>query len=163
MRNAEWGMVESGEWRENSDQWPVGSESEGRELARSARVSRPPAGGPTVGLQVTRQRSGTGRPSVEEDGRVRRPCPNQLNSSLATRHSCVACSRAEVSPAGICAAVGHGEVPIAHALNGDKKETALGPGRRSNLDCLCRGSTYNSSLRWSTLCVEGWPFFFPWF
>jgi hypothetical protein len=25
---------------------------------------------------VMRGRSGTGRPSVEEDGRVRRPCPN---------------------------------------------------------------------------------------
>src|SRR5208337_5355267 len=33
------------------------------------------------GLQVTRQRSGTESPSVEEDGRVRRPCPNQRNKS----------------------------------------------------------------------------------
>src|SRR5271157_4297189 len=33
---------------------------------------------------------------------------------------------------------------------------------RSNLDCLCGGSTYNSSLRWPTPCVEGWLFFFPW-
>src|SRR5208337_2993913 len=33
------------------------------------------------GLQVTRQRPGTERPSVEEDGRVRRPCPNQRNKS----------------------------------------------------------------------------------
>jgi len=31
----------------------------------------------TGGLQVTGQRSGTGRPSVAEDGRVRRRCPNQ--------------------------------------------------------------------------------------
>ena len=34
--------------------------------------------------QVTRQRSGTGRPSVEGDGPVRRPCPNQ-RSTLWTR------------------------------------------------------------------------------
>jgi len=32
-------------------------------------------------VQVTRHRSGTGRPSVEEDGRVRRPRPNQRNKS----------------------------------------------------------------------------------
>src|SRR5208337_1146224 len=32
---------------------------------------------PTGRLQVTRQRSGTGRPSGAEDGRVSRPCPNQ--------------------------------------------------------------------------------------
>src|SRR5208283_6169952 len=31
--------------------------------------------------KVTRQRPGTERPSVEEDGRVRRPCPNQRNKS----------------------------------------------------------------------------------
>ena len=31
--------------------------------------------------QVTRQRSGTGRPSVEGDGPVRRPCPNHRNKS----------------------------------------------------------------------------------
>ena len=31
--------------------------------------------------QVTRQQSGTGRPSVEGDGPVRRPCPNQRNKS----------------------------------------------------------------------------------
>jgi len=40
-----------------------------------------PAVRPPVGLLVTRQRSGTGRPSVEEHGRVRRPCPNQRNKS----------------------------------------------------------------------------------
>src|SRR5208337_1542169 len=31
--------------------------------------------------RVTRQRSGTGRPSVAGDGPVRRPCPNQRNKS----------------------------------------------------------------------------------
>src|SRR5208283_1945472 len=31
--------------------------------------------------QVTRRRPGTGRPSVEGDGPVRRPCPNQRNKS----------------------------------------------------------------------------------
>jgi hypothetical protein len=50
--------------------------------ARSARVSRP-AVRPTGGLQVTRQRSGTGRPAVAEDGRVRRPCPNQHSGDPA--------------------------------------------------------------------------------
>jgi hypothetical protein len=33
------------------------------------------------GLQVTRRRLGRGRPSVAEDGRVRRPCSNQRNKS----------------------------------------------------------------------------------
>jgi hypothetical protein len=32
-------------------------------------------------IQVTRQRSGTGRPSVEGDRAVRRPCPSQRNKS----------------------------------------------------------------------------------
>jgi len=32
---------------------------------------------PTGGLQVTRQRSETGRHAVADDERVRRPCPNQ--------------------------------------------------------------------------------------
>jgi len=35
------------------------------------------AGGVLPHAQVTRLRPGTGRPSVAEDGRVRRPCPNQ--------------------------------------------------------------------------------------
>src|SRR5271157_921629 len=39
------------------------------------RGSPDPAVWPTVGLQVTHRRSGTGRPSVAEDGRVRRPLP----------------------------------------------------------------------------------------
>src|SRR5271166_2423504 len=40
--------------------------------------------GPSVqsmDTQVTRQRSGTGRPSVEGDGPVRRPCLNHCNKS----------------------------------------------------------------------------------
>src|SRR5208337_3595423 len=41
------------------------------------RGSPDPAVRPAGGLQVTRRRSGTGRPAVAEDGRVRRPCPNQ--------------------------------------------------------------------------------------
>src|SRR5208282_2903990 len=45
------------------------------------RGSPDPAVRPTGGLQVTRRRSGTGRPAVAEDGRVRRPCPNQRNKS----------------------------------------------------------------------------------
>ena len=35
--------------------------------------------------QVTRQRSGTGRPSVEGDRPVRRPCPSQRNKSHKKR------------------------------------------------------------------------------
>jgi len=60
-------------------------------LFRSARASRPrrsadrglvrrgspdPAVWPTVGLQVTHRRSGTGSPSAAEDGLVRRPLPD---------------------------------------------------------------------------------------
>ena len=54
---------------------------------------------PTGRLQVTRQRSGTGRPSFTEDGRVRRPCPNQRivaseaeegdNAPRLTLHACI--------------------------------------------------------------------------
>jgi hypothetical protein len=43
-------------------------------LLRSPRVARPTVR-PTGGLQVRRRRSGTGRPAVAEDGRVRRPLP----------------------------------------------------------------------------------------
>src|SRR5271157_5375687 len=43
-------------------------------LLRSPRVARPTVR-PTGGLQVRRRRSGTGRPAVAEDGRVRRPRP----------------------------------------------------------------------------------------
>ena len=77
-----------------------------RKETRSARVSRPrrsvklvrrgsldPAVRSTVGLQVTRLRSGTGRPSVAEDGRGRRPLPEPVQQfsplppdSLATDH-----------------------------------------------------------------------------
>src|SRR5271157_928181 len=39
-----------------------------------------PAVRPTGGLQVTRQRSGTGRPAVAEDGRVRGPVPEPAQS-----------------------------------------------------------------------------------
>ena len=39
------------------------------------RASPDPAVRLTAGLQVTRRRSGTGRPAVAEDGRVRRPLP----------------------------------------------------------------------------------------
>src|SRR5271157_1106581 len=39
------------------------------------RGSPDPTVRPTGGLQVTRRRSGTGRPAVAEDGRVRRPLP----------------------------------------------------------------------------------------
>jgi len=48
--------------------------------ARSARVSRPrrSAARRSPG---DRQRSGTGRSAIAEDGRVRRPCPNQRNKS----------------------------------------------------------------------------------
>src|SRR5208337_4710866 len=46
------------------------------------RGSPDPVVRPTGGLQVTRQRSGTGRPAVAEDGRVsRRRCPNQRYKS----------------------------------------------------------------------------------
>src|SRR5208283_508971 len=52
---------------------------------RSARVSRPRLG-LTVGLQVTRRRSGTGRPSVAEDGRVRRnPARTSLRGTWFTK------------------------------------------------------------------------------
>ena len=43
-------------------------------LLRSPRVARPTVR-PTGGLQVRCRRSGTGRPAVAEDGRVRRPLP----------------------------------------------------------------------------------------
>jgi|SRR5271157_667430 len=41
-----------------------------------------PAVWPTAGLQVTRRRSWTRRPSVAEDGRFKRPCPNQPSRYL---------------------------------------------------------------------------------
>src|SRR5271157_4097093 len=44
------------------------------------RWSPDPAVRPTGGLQVTRQRSGTGRPAVAEDGRVRGPVPEPAQS-----------------------------------------------------------------------------------
>jgi len=43
-------------------------------LIRSARVSSP-AVWPTVGLEVTRRRPGTGRPALAEDGLVGRTLP----------------------------------------------------------------------------------------
>ncbi len=58
--------------------WDVGKMLDG--VGRGAReewASPDPVVRPTGGLQVTRQRSGTGRPAVAEDGRVRRPWPNQ--------------------------------------------------------------------------------------
>src|SRR5271157_558853 len=60
-----------------------------------------PAVRPTVGPQVTRRRSGTGRPVVAEDGRVRRPCPNQPSRYLvqtAERRRIVAWRREPQSP-----------------------------------------------------------------
>jgi len=54
-----------------------------------------------------------------------------------------------------------GEAVLADSVDGESTETAPGRVRRLNLDCLWGDATYNSSLRWSTLCVEGWPFFFP--
>ncbi len=45
------------------------------------------AGGVLPHAQVTRLRPGTGRPSVAEDGRVRRPCPNHRESAAKSLRS----------------------------------------------------------------------------
>ena|GEM_PF-2114495 len=58
-----------------------GGDSNHSKSCHVRRGSPDPAVRPTGGLQVTRRRSGTGRPAVAEDGRVRRPCPNQRNKS----------------------------------------------------------------------------------
>src|SRR5271157_1470437 len=67
------------------------------------RGSPDPAVRPTEGLQVTRRRSGT---AVAEDGRVRRPCPNQLGAHrpvipyLFLPHCCRRRPRSRTRPPG---------------------------------------------------------------
>jgi len=58
-------------------------------LFRSARVPHP-AVWPTVGLEVTRRRPGTGRPALAEDGRVRRTLPEPAFEVLGSSRAAAA-------------------------------------------------------------------------
>ena len=110
--------------------------------------------------QVTRQRSGTGRPSVEGDRPVRRPCPSQRNKSHKkenARQSQLCSMPASPSRRAPAEAVTMKQTDLPLLLL--HVESSL-PRRSPNLGFLCLGSVPASSRLVSfETCVpsQSWP------
>ena len=102
-----------------------------------------PAVRPTGGLQVTRRRSGTGRPAVAEDGRVRRTCPNQpsrylVQAAQRRQHHAQRQRLVQPEPAGYRDLCGDRDLPDPRQFQGAHSERQrLGHDRHG----LCAGRT----------------------